>query len=388
MSAVPYNITVVSPPNTYQVAFDMMAAMAAQSGVVTDYNVGSQVSSLYEALGSPIEMQGTIGQALAFQALVYSAMSIFKIYPIGAIAANGSVTFSTGTGSSPPPAPYNITIPQGTIVQTNSGTQYQTTSTVILLAGQTSISATVTAINPGVTGNTGANTITNIPSSLPYFLFVTNPSALTNGENAEQPSQTLGRFIAKINSLGLATPVSIANAVIGVSVSGTTETVMYSTVYEPWIATGSVTGQAGYYVYVDNGSGNASTALLDAVQTYLNGSFALNEPGFRPAGVPYEAAAVVPTDVNVTVTGVANNSTGIIGLEATVTTAINNFFATLQFGQTLLDGSIIAVVSNVVGGQVSTLNVVLTNSSGTVITQAVPSDVGRVILSTLSVTFT
>lgn len=385
--ANPYQITVSAAPSTYASAFDILAAMQANSGVVTDYNSGSQIRTLSEALGSIVELQGGIDQAMAYQALIYSAMSIFGITPLPAVSASGTVIFVTGTGNNPPPAPYNITIPVGTIVTTTAGAQYQTTSLVTINAGQTSVSTTVSAVVPGVNGNTGPNTITNVASQLSYLVFVNNTTAITGGSNAELPEQTIGRFVAKINSLGLATPVSIANAVIGITAPNSTEMVEYSTVYEPWV-TGSVSGQYGFMVYIDNGSGTASAALISQVESVLNGSQSANQPGYRPAGVPYNVLPVVPTYVNVVVTGVINASSQILTLESQTTTSINSLFQSLQFGEVLTQVELIASVSNVVGNYVTSLYAELLDINNNPIAQATPSNVGRVILNNLSVTYT
>ena len=383
-----YSITVASTPSTYQVAFDILASMTANSGVTSDYNKGSQIRTLSEALGSNIELEGTLAQAMAYQALLYSGMTIFNIFPKSAVSANGSVVFTTGTGTNPPPAPFNIQIPIGTIVATVSGIQYQTTESVTLLAGQTSVTATVQAVTSGSAGNTSANTITVIQSQLSYTLFVNNPAAITGGTNAELPEQTLGRFTAKINSLGSATPVSIANGVIGVTAPNSTETVEFSTCYEPWTVSGTASGGYGYIVYIDNGSGTASTALIDAVESALNGSFASNIVGYRPAGVPYNVLPVVPTYVNVVVTGTITNPTLILSLESETTTAINQFFQTLQFDQTVTQVQLIAVAANIVGNYVTGLYVELTDINNNPIAQANPGPIGRVILNSLTVTYT
>src|ERR1700722_1978672 len=83
--------------------------------------------------------------------------------------------------------------------------------------------------------------------------------------------------------------------------SGSTEAVQYSTCYEPWIAqllAGVTNPAAGFQVYVDNGSGTASTALLTAVAAELDGDFATGAEGNRPAGVPYTVNVVNPVNAN------------------------------------------------------------------------------------------
>ena len=86
---------VAAPPTTVQVASNEVAYMAAQTSVPTDYNAGSMVRTIAEAQGSVVELQAVSDQALAFQALVYGAMSLFGVTSGVAVPATGVVTFAT-----------------------------------------------------------------------------------------------------------------------------------------------------------------------------------------------------------------------------------------------------------------------------------------------------
>src|SRR5580658_8696572 len=134
MSSTP-SITVAAPPTTYSAASQILAMMAALSGVVTDYNQGSQARTASESIGAVVEQQGIWAQAEAYQALIYSALSLFNILPVPATAASGVVTFSALS-----PVAQNVPIPAGTLVQTNGGIQFATTIAVVLAAGNSNIS--------------------------------------------------------------------------------------------------------------------------------------------------------------------------------------------------------------------------------------------------------
>lgn len=354
-------ITIAAPPTLADVATDMIAWMAAQSGQQTDFNIGSQYRTNAEATGSVADMQGIITQALAFQALVYSAFAAFNVFPFPAVPAVGVVTFLTGTDMSPPPSVQDIIISAGTIVSTVGGTQFQTTATVTLLTGTTSIDAPIQASVPGLNGNVAASSITQIVTGLPAPLFLTNSLPTLEGSDAETPAQTLARFTGIVGALGLSTPVAIANAVIGVTASGSAETVRYSTVYEPWIT--AVSGTAEFDVFVDNGAGSASVGLLNAVRVKLNGDRALGLDGYRPAGVPYTVQAVTPVPSTVVVSGVAILSSQDAALEAAAVAAIGSYYAALQFGDPAELTQIIAVVANSVAFSLTSLQVWLLDGS-------------------------
>lgn len=383
-------LTVAAPPTTAEVAADLLLWIGAQSGVLTDFNVGSQIRTDAEALGAVVETQSVIGQAEAFQAMVYAAWAAFNIYPMAAFAATATVTFTTGTGANPPPATLAVVIPAGTIVQTVGGIQFATNTNATLAQGAISVDATVSAVVAGSVGNVAAGAINQIASALPYPLQVTNSEPAAGGTDAESPAQTMARFTALVGSIGLATPVAIANGCIGVSVSGTAEMVKYATVYEPWIdqaAQGVADPTPGFQVYVDNGSGAASTNLLAAVEAALDGDQATGKDGFRPAGVPYSVSAVQPLNCDVVVSGAAI-ATGLdASLNAAATVAVDTYFAGLGFGEPAESTQLTAAVANAVAGNISTLSITLMNSSGVSVPTVYPTGIERVILQQLVVSF-
>jgi len=383
-------ITVAAPPTTVEVATQVMSWQTGQSGVITDYNVGSQIRTLSEAIGSVEELSGVAAQALAFQALVYSAYSAFGITPLDAAFASGAITFSTGTGSNPPPAAQSIAIPAGTLVQTIGGTQFQTTQSVVLLQNSTSISAPITATVAGLNGNVSANTITQIVTGLPYALYCNNSAPTTGGQTQESATNTLARFTAAVAATGLSTPVAVANACIGVIVSGTGETVAYSTCYEPWITQvlNDQTPIPGFQIYVDNGSGTASSDLLSQVQATLNGILGTTTLGYRPAGVPYTVSGVTPLYSSVVVSGQSVNGSIISTLTNSAIAAIQRQYAALQFSQTLEQSDLIVDIANSVAPNINSLEVYLINASGIAVSGIAAAYNERNILQSYTVNFT
>lgn len=379
-------ITVPTPPLTPDVAASILGYMGAQSGVITDYNKGSQIRTLSQAIGSVVEVQSVENQALALQAMVYGAYAAYGIFPLPATGAVGTLTFATSFGTTPPPASQPVTIPAGTIGQTTGGISFITTATATLTAGSSSINVPIVSKNTGLTGNVAAGTIVNLVSSLTYPLQISNANPTTGGQNAELPSQTLARFTAKVASIGLASPVSIANAVIGVSVPSTGETVLYSTVYEPWVVL--LSNGAGFTVYIDNGSGSASAALISQVTSVLNGNRVKGETGYRPAGVPYSVLAVSPVELVVTVTGNLTSSSLIPAATQYAQNAIVQYMNSLQFGQTAYQSALNAIVSNAIGSSLTNLTVAINVVGSAAATSVTATPIERIILNSYTINLT
>ena len=384
-------ITVASPPTTVDVTSEALAGMAALSGVVTDYNEGSQIRTITESVGAVVEQQGVAAQATALQAISYSALGAFGVDPGLARQAIGTETFATAA-SGGPPAPQAVSIPQGTLVQTQGGTQFATVSAAILAQGQNTIDVPIQAVVGGSVGNVIGGAINQLVSSLTYPLVVTNASPTTGGTDATTPAQALSLLAAIIASLVGGSPVSVANAPIGVNASGSNEYVQYATCYEPWVAAGSGTGSgtAGFTVYIDNGAGAASSGLIAAVTSKLNGNALLQQNGYRPAGVPYSVLAVVPILVDVVVAAGINSFGVTTTVSGNIISAVQAYFQTINFGVTAYQADIAAYSANAAQGVLTSLSASLYyhSASGTAVTAVTGAGFNRIILNNLSVTVT
>ncbi len=380
------NPTVTSPPSTPEVAQQLLAAMAAQSGVATDYNKGSQIRTLAEALGSVEEISGISAVALALQVIAYSGMSLFDIIPNGAVPSSGVITFATAL-LNPPPAVTNVVIPSGTLMQTIGGVQFATTIGVTLLQGVTGIAVPIQAVNGGNNTNVPASAITQLLSNVAFPLTIYNLQPTGGGINAETPSQALQRLAAKFLSLVGGSPTSVANSAIGVSVSGTGETVVYSSTYEGWADPNSPNypNTPGFVLFVDNGNGTASSALLAACQSKLNGNINTNTPGYRPAGMPDAVSAVVPVFANVLVSGQLGPLSNSSQLTTAISGATQSYF-TLPFNTPASQPILAASVANAALGQLSSLTVQLmyASASATPVQTVSGAPYTRIILNSMS----
>lgn len=355
-----------SPINTTNVALNILSCMFGLTGQITDANEGSIVRSWAESIGALAELVTAQNLANSLSTIVDQVYAVFGITPYPATAATGSVNFYTGNGAN---IPYSVGIPQGTILATNSGIQFQTTQNATLIVGTSAVTVPIIAVQTGPQGNVPANTVTQIVTALPYPLFVTNPNQTTGGQAAETPQQTANRFSAKVQSLQQCTPLAIVNQAIGIT--NGTERVLQASVYEPWMTNPSA--GAGFTLYIDNGSGTASLQLVQNVANQIN----------PPAGVPFTVAPVVPVSASVSVTAsiistYANQEQIIYN---NISSAIEQFFAELQIGETLYASQLSAVVANAAPSQLSSLNVSINNGSLQINAQYFQ----RVVLSSLTI---
>ena len=386
--------TVAAAPTTTATATGLLAMMAALTGQATDYNQGSQIRTLAESIGAVVAQEGVAGQALALQALAYGAMSLFGIQPPAATFSTVPVIFATSMPvSSAPNAPQAVAIPSGTLVQTNGGVQFATTAAATLASGTNSITVGAVATTAGSIGNIASGAITGAPlTSIGYPLYVTNATAAVGGANAGSPSTSLALFTAKVASLGLSSPVAIANAVVGVTASGTGETVAFAGLYEPWVAAGSGAGSgtAGFTLYVDNGAGNSSAALLAAVQAWITGSNALNQSGYRPAGVPFTVSGATAVYATVGVSGTLLPGlfpNAASSVTAAITSSVQAYFNSIGIAPAAAyQPRVAASVADAGMGAFSSLTVSLFYSGSATAVPVVSGSTGtRVILSSLSV---
>lgn len=384
--------TVAATPNTVQVATQLLALMASLNGAPTDYNEGSQIRTLSEAIGAVTEIEGVGSQALAFQALLYGAMSAFGIQQPSGTVATGTVTFTTSIPvSAAPIAPQSVPIPINTLLQSTGGVQFETTAAATLASGTASVNVPIQAVQTGANGNLVAGAILGTPqTSLGYPLFVINNSPTGGGSDPGSFSSALAQFTSKVNSIGLSSPVAVANAVIGVVSSGTGETVQFSSVYEPWIAAGSGAGSgtAGFTLYVDNGTGTASPSLLAAVTAWINGSVNANQSGYRPAGVPYIVSATTAVYATAVVSGVLFPGLLATGsVVSSVTSGIVNYFSALGIAPAAAyQSQVAAEASDAALGAFQSLTASIFYSGSATPVTVVSGGVGtRVILASLSV---
>ena len=124
----------------------------------------------------------------------------------------------------------------------------------------------------------------------------------------------------------------------------------------------NIANGAQWTVYIDNGSGTASTALINAVIAKFNGVYPTAN-GYRDAGVPFYVVAVTPTQFSVIVTGTLVSPSQDATQDAAVNAAVQTYANSLQFGQEIQASQLNAVVGATLDGSASSFTVQLLDSS-------------------------
>ncbi len=336
----------------------------ALSDEITDFNEGSKVRTLVEAVSMEIDecyQQMLKGIYEAVPASIYKTFG-FSLLP--ATPASGMVTFtrkSNFTG--------DISIPAGTQVKVpNTRTVYSVIEDNLLAGGEDEVDVYVVANAPGISGNVTAGAITESASALSSIESVSNPHPFMNGTDTETEVERKQRFARWVLSLSRATRSAIefaAGQAVVTDADGTvTERVSRHLVYEPCVdgaPYGSQTmGDPGFvFVYVWNGASGASRELLNAVQTILLGAGDASGkkiPGWKGAGVTVTAIAVVPETVNISATLVIENSYDTATVREEVQDALESYFATLSIGEPALRSRIVETIMGIDG--VADVNVI------------------------------
>ncbi|MCW3134446.1 MAG: baseplate J/gp47 family protein [Methanophagales archaeon] len=145
----------------------------------------------------------------AESASLNSIAAVMGIYRNPAVSATGVITV-TGTPGT--------TIPEGWIVESAGGIQFQTTEEKVIEAGGT-VDIDIVAVVAGTSGNLAADSITVIPSAITGVTSVNNDSATTGGIDLESDVSLRYRCKTALSVAGKGTVASIVaavNAVAGV----------------------------------------------------------------------------------------------------------------------------------------------------------------------------
>lgn len=318
-----------------QIVANAVATVQGAASALVDFTVGSVLRAFVEAAaGLTLWLQGIALQIAALTRFSTSsgqdADSWAADYGFTRLAAqdsSGPVTFARFTPT------VQATVPVGTIVQTQDGTErFQVIadtnqsaynaglSAYVLGAGIASITATVRATTAGASSNVSAGLITTIASSLPGVDTVTNAAGFTNGADAETDAAFRARFVNYIASLSKATVLAVETAITSVQ-QGITYTLTENLAYN-----GAT--QAGYfYAVVDDGTGAPPGGFI----TSESNAVELVRPIATSFGI--FAPVVVNANVVMTVTAGAGFTHGQVA--AAVQAALQSFLNTMVLGEFL-----------------------------------------------------
>lgn len=272
----------------YSQLIDEMKNAASYGSGLTDFNEGSNVMTILEAVARPIE-QGYIdtrnGYTNNLRAIPYS---VFDFKQKQGQKATVSVVFTRNAATASV-----STIPSGTRVS-NGDLIFITTSVATIDEGETD-SNLVGAIaeNIGLQYNLPKDTIQTIESSLSAEIVgVNNPVASIGGTDAETQTEMLKRFKYFINGLQGSNRYGIMAGVLGI------EGVRSVGIRENFPPDGiyNVT------VYVDDGTGGLNTDLKNKCLDLINGDDTSTNPGLRAAGINVDVQGAASVSIEIVLT--------------------------------------------------------------------------------------
>ncbi|MEY8688427.1 MAG: baseplate J/gp47 family protein [Leptothrix sp. (in: b-proteobacteria)] len=330
-----------------------MNLVRATTNKITDFNRGSVVRTMLEATAAELEelyLQMYVGIK---EAIPVSVFRTFGFEALAAESSSGTVRFGTGGALATAP----IIIPPGTVVRVPGTSQtYVTGSNAAVLAiGNSYVDLLVTAQVPGIVGNTGAGTITELVTSVSGISSVTNPAPFVNGRDPETDDARKTRFQGYIASLARGTKAAVeygAKTATVVDAQGTiVEYVAHAGVVEPWL-TDTTQPISLVRVYVHNGASATSPALVARTQSVIDGYYEgdVAVPGWKAAGVQCIVQAAADQPVNVT--GVLTLAVGFESQSVIdeCTNAIKSHIQLLGVGASVRLSELVAIIRRDVTG--------------------------------------
>lgn len=314
---------------------NQVTAIQGACNKLLDLSIGSILRSVVESNSAVVLwLQGLILQLLATTRAATSSdadldswVADFGFSRLAAVAASGQVAFSRFTPT------LQALIPVGNTIQTADGTQQfavspDTTNPAysaalggyVLAAGVTSVTVLVAAAVAGAGGNVSAGQINTITAAIPGVDTVSNPSAFTNGADAESDPALRSRFVSWVSSLSKATKTAILYAILSLK-QGSTATLVENQLYNG-------TAQNGYfYAVVDDGTGAPGSVFLSSAANAIDAvrPFTVNFGVFAPSVVTANVAMTITTAA-----GYDHAATALL-----VKAAIQSYINALALGQSL-----------------------------------------------------
>jgi uncharacterized phage protein gp47/JayE len=317
---------------------------------VTDVSQGSPAAVLLEAPAAELDelyQQMFIGLT---EAIPVSVFNSFAFAPLPATAATGTVRVTITASASA------TVIPAGTAFTTPANASGYTSATdVTIAAGNTYADVLVASNATGAAGNLAAAAAFTLSPAPAGFVSASNAAAFSTGADAESDTARKARFGAYVLTLAKGTPAALEYGASTVqlfdALGNITERVIYAKCVEPYNTdTAQPIGLVN--VYVHNGVGSTSGALVTQVATVLAGyttAAGVKVPGYKAAGVHLVVAAATETTVPVTAT--ISVQAGYDGptLQAATIAIINNYILSLPLGASFVRAALVGIVMDQAG---------------------------------------
>jgi uncharacterized phage protein gp47/JayE len=276
---------------TYQELYKQMCDyLIAHQNEVTDFNEGSVITSFIEAVARELNMLYIRCKAGFNTNLRHVPLSLFDFPQHKGTFASTQVVFSLAH-----PLKTSITIPSGTVVA-GGDLSFSTNQAISIPAGAlNSAPVPVIAQAVGKEYNVGSHSITTIVSTLnSAIVAVHNDESASGGSDEETWAQYFQRFseyivgLQRTNWYGLRTAITAHELVRSCSCIE-----HFPPVDDLWNVT----------VYLEDGSGTISPALIQTIKEKIDGDNTGLNNGFRAPGINirYKAPEIIEVSVEVSV---------------------------------------------------------------------------------------
>lgn len=316
----------------------------------TDMNPGSVLRTIFEAVSiCEEELDHRMFQGV-IEGIAEELYSAFDFARLPAVPASGVVRFVRDATQ----GVFEVTIPAGTVVAAPATTRrpqvsYVTLASVVIEESAADVDVLVRATTTGTDGNVAAGAINILVSTINGLGTVTNQSAILNGLDEETDGARLTRFAQWVSELRSSTLAGLEaqarRIVITDSAGHAIERVDYAHAVDSYIA-----GRTD--LYIDNGGGDASTDLIAAVQSALDGGYTEagdRVPGYKASGIVLRVFGSRGVPVAVTATLVLEPGYLAANVIAAVSDAVTRYIYGLRRDRSLIWADLLTTIVQVEG---------------------------------------
>jgi len=242
---------------------------AAQSGPFAGINIvkGNLWHRVLSLVAELLERQSFVAGALAVWSLREGA---YRAWHGPLFPARDPATYARGPLRivRDRPAPTDQLLPRGTLIGSLDGRTALLEADTVFPAAETSIVAQVVSTLPGTAGHFEAGELRQLMGAAGYR--VSNPAPIAGSGDAESDGAIYRRFQDRVEGSATGNRLAVHSAAMNARVLSSAgevqEKVTDAALIYPW-ATPALNGENGTgYVVIDNGSGSASAALIEAAQ--------------------------------------------------------------------------------------------------------------------------
>lgn len=310
------------------------SAIAGGSGI-TDFNQGSIIMTIFEAIARPMEqayIDTRNGYSNNLRAIPYS---VFDFKQKAGQKASVRVQFRRNEALTTA-----STIPSGTRISDGSLVFITTENATIAIEETLSNLVGATAEEVGLQYNVKEHAINTIESNLSAEIVgVDNPGQATGGTDAETQTQMLRRFKYYINGLQGSNRYGIMAGVLGV------EGVRSVGIDEHFPPKSNI---YNFTLYVDDGTGSMTPALRNEITDLVNGTDTEENPGLRAAGINVEITTATPVAISIEVTATIYRVEAA-RIENDITVKLQEYINGLGIHENVVLSSIIVLLKQIPG---------------------------------------